>query len=78
MNVTKRRIIGGLLAVLAIALVPVLEMANLSPLTMGSAYFVDTGVTRTSVQPHWPLIIPGLTFFLGVLLLAMPRRRTIT
>jgi hypothetical protein len=78
MNITKRRIIGGLLAVLAIALIPGLEMANLSPLTIGSAYFVDTGVTRTSVQPHWPLLIPGLTLLLGVLLLAMPRRRTTT
>lgn len=78
MNMTKRRIIGGLLAILAIALVPGLEMAHLSPLTMGSAYFVDTGVTRTSVQPHWPIIIPVLTLLLGILLLVMPRRRTTT
>lgn len=58
MNTTKRRIVGSLLVVLGIAIGPALALANVSLLTMSSTYFVDTGVSRTSVHPHWPTHFP--------------------
>jgi hypothetical protein len=78
MNTRKRQIIGGLLAGLGIALLPALAMANVPLLSIGNAYFVDTGVTRTSLQLHWPLIIPALPFLIGVLLILAPRRQKAT
>ena len=78
MNTNKRRIIGVLLAVLAVAIVLALALANVSLLTRSSAYFTDTGATSTSVHLHWPLVIPAIMLVIGLVLIFIPRRATAT
>ena len=78
MNTNKRRIVGVLLAVLAVAIVPALALANVSLVTRSSAYFADTGATSTSVHLHWPLVVPAIMLLIGLFLILIPRRATAT
>ena len=73
MSTSKQRAIGGLLLVLAVAIVPVMALANVSLVTRSSKHLVDTGVTSSSVHLHWPLIIPAILFALGLVLVLFPR-----
>jgi hypothetical protein len=73
MTTSKRRSFGVLLAILAVAIVSALAFADVPLVVVDSAYFADTGVTRSSVHLHWPLIIPVVTFFIGIALVFIPR-----
>ncbi len=55
-------------------MVPALAAANVSMVTENSAYFVDTGATRNSLQFHWPLVFPASFSILGLVLILCPRR----
>ncbi len=74
MNTSTRRKIGGSLALLAVALFPALAFAGVPLISRSSAYFLDTGTTKTSVHLHWPLAAVAALFVIGVALVLFPRR----
>jgi len=74
---SKRRIVGVVLAALAAALVPALAFANVPLVTMSEVFFADTGVTRTSVHLHLPLLVPAIMLIIGIALTFIPRRNAV-
>ena len=70
-----RRIVGFLLALLGLALFPLLVYANIKLITISSRYITETGGSETSVRLHWPLLIPALLFLLGLALLLYRARQ---
>ena len=42
---------------------------------MGSAYYIDTGTTRHSLQLHWSVIVIGCVALVGVAMLLIPVRK---
>ncbi len=61
---------------LAVAVLPALAFAGVPLITRGSAYFIETGATTSSVHLHWPLAIVAALFMVGVALILFPRRDT--
>lgn len=59
---------------LAVAALPALAFVGVPLVTMGSAYFVDTGATTSSVHMHWPLTVVAVVFVSGIALVVSPRR----
>ena len=74
MSPSTRKKFGGLLALLAVAALPALAFAGVPLITRSSAYFLDTGATKSSVNLHWPLAAVAALFFIGVALVFFPRR----
>jgi hypothetical protein len=62
------------IAALAVAALPALAFAGVPLITMSSAYFAETGTTRSSVHFHWALAVIATLFLVGILLILFPRR----
>jgi hypothetical protein len=77
MNTSIRRKFGGLLALLAIAVVLTLAFTDGPLVTLTSTYFADTGATTSSVHLHWPLVVAAVMFLAGVTLVLFPRRANV-
>jgi hypothetical protein len=73
MRTSTRRKFGGLLAVLALAAIAGLALADVPLVTMSSRHFDATGATTYSVHPHWPLVVAFILFLAGVTLIFFPR-----
>jgi hypothetical protein len=58
---------------LAMAALPALAFAGVPLITFSSAYFVETGTTRSSVHLHWPLAVVTAFFLVGIVLILLPR-----
>lgn len=69
----RRRKLGILLAMAALAALPVLSFTGIPLITGSSAYFVETGVTTHSVHWHWPLALVAFVFLVGIALIVFPR-----
>jgi hypothetical protein len=80
MSTSKRRKIGGVLALIAVAVVTALALANVPLVTRSGTYFADTptGWTRSSVHFHWALIIATVMFVTGVVIAFFPSRTKAT
>jgi hypothetical protein len=63
-----------LVVALAVAALPALAFAGVPLITRSSAYFVETGITRSSVQFHWPLGLVAILLAFGIVLILSPRR----
>jgi len=74
MSTSTRRKFGGLLALLAVAIVLALAFTDVPLLTRSSTYFADTGATTSSVHLHWPLVVAAVMFLAGLTLVLFPRR----
>jgi hypothetical protein len=69
-----RRKSGVLVVALAVAALPALAFAGVPLITRSSAYFAETGATRSSVQLHWPLGLVAVLLVVGIVLMLSPRR----
>ena len=78
MSTSTRRKFGGLLAVLAVAVVLALAFADVPLVIRSSTYFADIGATTSSVHLHWPLVAAAVMFLAGVTLVLFPRRANVT
>jgi hypothetical protein len=77
MRTSTRRKFGGLLAVLAVAVVLALAFTDIPLVTLSSTHFADTGATTSSVHLHWPLVVAAVMFLAGVTLVLLPRRANV-
>ena len=73
-SVNLRRRVGAALVLLAITVTAWLLFRNVPPVVMSSTYFVETHLTKTSVQPNPLLILACCIFFCGMALVLFPRR----
>ena len=60
--------------ILAVLALLVMAFAGIPPITMGSAYFVETRTTTHSVHFHWSLTIMACIFLSGLALTVFPSR----
>lgn len=74
MSTSTRRKFGSSLALLAVAVLSALAFAGVPLITRSSAYFLDTGATKSSVNLHWPLAAVAALFVVGITLLLVPGR----
>ena len=72
---SARRKLGAGLLLFAVALAALLLGLNVSPVVMSSTYYVDSHVTKSSVQPNWLFVLACCLFIGGMALLVLPRRR---